>query len=105
MNYRTIIILATIAIVMIMLSACDNSARLEPVVVTKEVSVPVGQYIEPPEELRPQLIVPSDLPNFVAPSSPAATSCLTPEGEARFRLLTGGLNRRLEAWEKWGFTK
>lgn len=65
------------------------------------VSVPVAVHRTPP----PELLAPPDageLPEFVAPTDPAATSALTPEGERRLKSWLLELKRRDEMWRAWG---
>jgi len=62
--------------------------------------VPVPVHREPP----PALLVPVDggpLPEFVAPTDPAATSALTPEGERRLKEWLLALRERVDSWRAW----
>lgn len=64
-----------------------------------EVKVPVSVKAIPPPELlasiRPQL------PIFVAPSDPQASSALTPEGERLLRAVIEELLAIRDAWIAW----
>lgn len=53
----------------------------------------------PPELLAP--FEPGELPEFVSPQDPAASSALTPEGEARLKRLVLELLSRFEALRAW----
>lgn len=94
---------ATIAIiVMIALSAltgCTNPAATEPVVVTKEVKVPVPVTIVPPDELRRPQLKESDMVTFVPPTHPAASSCLSAPDEPKLRSIMDGREQLLDGWD------
>lgn len=91
-----------------LLSACSNAqvqqAPPEPkiirVVETQTVEVPVYVHPSPPAELM-EPFRPDDLPFFVGPDDPAATSALTPENEVKLRLLLYDLQARDRAWRAW----
>lgn len=62
--------------------------------------VPVPVHREPPAAL----LSPVDggpLPEFVAPTDPAASSALTAEGERRLREWLLALRERVDSWRAW----
>lgn len=102
MSDRFIIGWAIAAVIGIMLlSGCAPAPR-DPLVRVVEKSVPVAEIRPVPPELIRTRLSSGMLPEFVPAGHPAATSCLTPEGEARLRVLLIDRESRLEAWEKWG---
>lgn len=82
-------------------AGCATCPVVEPVRIVQpvEVRVPVPVTRRPPAELLEPLSV--ELPEFVAPAAPAASSALTPEGERRLRALLVLLRARVQAWEAW----
>ncbi len=96
-----IMFFATAAILAIMaLTACAPRTT-EPVVVTREVNIPVGELIKPPAELKRGAVTAGDLPVWIAPTDKRASSCLAPEGEAKLRSLATGRESLLDGWESW----
>lgn len=63
------------------------------------LNVPVPTRREPPAELLGGIT--PDLPQFVAPSDPRATSALSKEGETLLMLLIHDLKTRIDAWKAW----
>jgi hypothetical protein len=103
MSEWKIMAIASVAIVAIMLlSSCADPHQTEPVVRVVEKSVPIVEIRPVPEELLRKTVPIDQIPVFAAPGSPATTSCLTAEGEARLRVLMIDRESRLQAWEKWG---
>jgi hypothetical protein len=68
--------------------------------VTKEVLVPVPTKAAPPDWLMVDY-KPDDIPEFVSPSDPKASSALTSEGERALRLIITDLQARLAEWRAW----
>lgn len=66
------------------------------------VSVPTPIVNTPPVELTRKLS--PELPVFVHPASPEASSALTPEGERLFRAMVNDMLTRIRAWEAWAAT-
>lgn len=97
------IMLGAVALVVavIILNACAPTERAEAVVVTKEVSVPVGEIFQPPAELKRTPLTGADMPQWIPPTDPRATSCVAPEGEAKVRFIGGDRESRLDGWEQW----
>jgi hypothetical protein len=92
---------AIAAILAIMaLTACTPRAT-EPVVVTREVKIPIGELIQPPAELKRGAVTDGDLPVWIEPTDKRASSCLAPEGEAKLRALVTGRESLLDGWESW----
>ena len=81
---------------MILLAGCAAQERI----VTKEVLVPVPTKSAPPDWLMVEY-KPDELPEFVSPSDPKASSALTPEGEKALRLIITDLQSRLAEWRAW----
>lgn len=102
MSEWKIMVLAAVAVVGIMLLSGCSPAEREPAVRVVEKSVPVLEIRPVPEELLRKPVPADQIPVFLPIGSPAASSCLSPEGEARLRLLMIDRESRLEAWEKWG---
>ena len=72
------------------------------IVKTIEVRVPVLTPIVPPEDLTAPLDVAAvDLPTFVSPSDPNASSALTADGEMRLQWVIEYLLYRLAVWQLW----
>jgi hypothetical protein len=90
--FCTFVLLALI--VGVVLVGC---AGVSPETIT--VQVPVARPLTPPPELTAPLTAP--LPVFVAPTTPAATSALTPAGERDLQQLLLELFTRLRAWTAW----
>lgn len=82
-------------------AGCATCPVVDPVRIVQpvEVRVPVPVTRRPPPELLEPLR--TELPEFVTPASPAASSALTPEGERRLRALLVLLRARVKAWEAW----
>ena len=82
-------------------AGCATCPVVEPVRIVQpvEVRVPVPVTRRPPPELLEPIR--ADLPEFVTPAAPTASSALTPEGERRLRALLVLLRARLAAWEAW----
>lgn len=85
----------------ICVAGCATCPVVEPVRIVQpvEVRVPVPVVRRPPPELLEPLR--AELPEFVPPAAPAASSALTPEGERRLRALLVLLRARVRAWEAW----
>lgn len=81
-----------------MLAGC---ATADPQVIYKtqqvEVQVPVKRLA--PDELVTPLKL--DLPAFIAPSDPAASSCLSVDGEKKLQLTLWDLRARIDGWDAW----
>ena len=104
MKSSHIMVIATVAILLAalpLLTGCGSTDRPEPIIVTKEVSVPVGQFIQPPSILWRTPVDSSELPQWLAPGDPRATSCVAPDGEAKIRTLGNDREGRLDGWEQW----
>lgn len=82
-------------------AGCATCPVVEPMRILQpvEVQVPVPIVRRPPPELLEPLR--AELPEFVSPAAPAASSALTPEGERRLRALLVLLKARVKAWEAW----
>lgn len=94
-------------ILLIAVGACGKKPPVvQPTVVkvieTVEVKVPVPFKVAPPAELMAPLQV--DLPVFVSPSDPAASSALTVENERKLRALIETLMATVQAWRVWATT-
>jgi hypothetical protein len=79
--------------------ACDLlPTRTVPV----EVKVPVLVRVLPP----PELLAPARpvAPHWVPPTDPAASSCLTPEGERQLKAIVADEVMRRKALEAWAAT-
>jgi hypothetical protein len=70
------------------------------IVETQRVEIPVPTKRQPPAELLEPMVT-TELPVFVAPSDPAASSALTHEGERRLRSVLLDLLSRETAWREW----
>jgi hypothetical protein len=103
MKSTSIMILAVFWIMVILVLAGCTRERPEPLIVTKEVDIPVGQPLAPPSELKRVPWPPAAFPLFVAPTDPRATSALTVDGEKNLRALMMDREARIDAWEKWGY--
>jgi len=90
---------ALLLVVVLSLSGC---ARPEPIVRYRavEVKVPVQVRPEPPEVLRSLPLL--EVPSFISPSDPAASSALSREGEQQLKRLLLQLRNRERAWRAWG---
>lgn len=78
------------------LSGCEPTVIERPV----QVNVPVPVRVLPPAELT-NPPAPTALPQWVAPSNPAATSCLTAEGEQVLKGLVADSADRTKALKAW----
>lgn len=83
-------------ILILPLSACISTGSHK----ITEVKIPVATDKKPPKELLAKFTF--DLPVFVAKTDPAASSCLTPEGERRLKRMIIEMFVRNEAWKAWG---
>lgn len=101
MTANQIMGLATLAIVCLLAISCSPGERITPIR-TVEVKTAITEIRPVPEELKRKPVADADLPLWVAPSNPKASSCLTPEGEIKKRLLDMDMLGKLDAWEKWG---
>lgn len=70
------------------------------IVETVRVEVPVPVQLAVPAELLAPA-APAELPVFVPPADPLASSALTAEGERQLRGLINDLLTRLAAWRAW----
>jgi hypothetical protein len=84
------------AMILFGLPGCVAQERI----VTKEVLVPVPTKAAPPDWLMVDY-KPDDIPEFVSPSDPKASSALTSEGERALRLIITDLQARLAEWRAW----
>ncbi len=66
---------------------------------TQQVDVQVPVKRQAPDELTASLKL--DLPAFIAPADPAASSCLSPEGEKKLQLSLFDLRTRIDGWAAW----
>ena len=103
MNPKHIMVIAILAILLIMVTACSSPVLPQSIIDTVDVSVPTLQRDEAPIELKRTPIDTSDLPEFVAPTNPAATSCLTGNSEPKMKGVILRDQKYLNAWEKWAF--
>jgi hypothetical protein len=102
MNHKKIMILTALAVLAIgLLSACDRPKDTVLPVRVVEKSVPIIEIRPVPEELMRKPVPADQLPTFIPPGV-SSSSCLSPEGEARLRIIMIDRESRLEAWEKWG---
>lgn len=99
MKPNHIMVAAILAVILVMVSGCARTP--EPAIQVKEVYIPVAQTVKPPEALYRGPIPMVDLPVFVSPSDPTASSCLAPPGEGKLRRLMVDREKRLDGWEKW----
>lgn len=85
-------------LLLVALTAC---ATTDPQVIykTQQVDVQVPTKRLAPDELTMPLKL--DLPAFIAPADPAASSCLSIEGEKRMQLSLYDLRARIDGWEAW----
>lgn len=105
MSANKIMVLATVTCVIIGLLALPGCTKPEDrprPVRTVEVVTPILEERPVPADLLFKPVPDAELPEWVAPGHPGATSCLTPEGEAKKRILDTGTVGKLNAWEKWG---
>lgn len=104
MSANKIMALTAAAIALLLaLTACgDGNAQMDRPVRVVEKSVPIIEIRPVPEELLRTPIPADQLPVFVAKDDPAASSCLTPDAEAKLRMIMIDRESRIEAWEKWG---
>lgn len=99
---RNIMVTALIAIVLVMfLGGCSPQPEKTPEVRVVEISVPILEIRPIPAGLIREPILVTQIPVFTTPKNPAASSCLTAEGEALLRMIAVDREARLEAWEKW----
>lgn len=84
------------------LNACSPAKEFVAPVDTVEVLVPVIAGRTAPAELVNDKIPQGDLPVFVSPLTPGATSCLAPSGETQLKAIMRNRESRLDAWQKWG---
>lgn len=104
MSHKKIMAITVIVVIAIMLlTGCSDKQQMIGPVRTVEVKVPFLEQKVPPAELLRTPIPADQLPEFVAPTNPAASSCLTPKGEPQIRSLFIDRESKLDAWEKWGF--
>ena len=102
---------ASLAILMIFLvlavTGCDTDkeATRQAVIQTQQVDVPILEKMNPPVILKRPATSIQDLPVFVSPTDKTASSCLTAEGEAKFRALVNGRENLLDGWEAYGFNR
>lgn len=103
MSHRKIMILAAVAVLALgVLTSCDRPKDAVSPVRVVEKDTPILEERPAPEELKWTPIPSEELPLWVLPTDPSATSCLTAEGEAKKRILDTGIMGKLGAWEKWG---
>lgn len=87
-----------LVLLIILFAACSKVESMLPTVRTVEVKVPVVEEKEIPTGLMRTPYSP--LPEYVPPSSPQASSCLTKQGEIDQRVLATDREGRLDTWEK-----
>lgn len=87
-------LVASLMVVMCLVG-CGHKVQIQ----TVTVEVPVITNPIPPDALLEALK--PDLPTFVSPTDPQASSALTPEGERLFRALINDLLTRIQAWTDW----
>lgn len=95
---KRIEIIALMAILLIfLLSGCSQDRH---VVDTVEVKVPVIERAVAPAELfRPRT---TDIPIWVTPSNPAASVCVTGDGETKLKAILLRDESLLDGWEAYG---
>lgn len=78
--------------------ACSHNPKVQ----TVEIKVPVPvQAVPPPELLAP---LNAQIPFFISPIDPKASSALDQENERIFRALINDLLARIAAWQAWATT-
>lgn len=102
MSNKTIMLVAVGLIVAIILTGCSDVQEAVRGVNTVKVEVPVLHHSEAPAELQRTIFSQDDLPLFVEPTNPRATSALTADGEAKLRMIMIDREGTLDAWEKYG---
>lgn len=70
-------------------------------VVSPPIEIPVATKAVPPPELTAPMV--SQLPLFINPALPAASSALDTENERVLRALINDLINRIIAWEAWAY--
>lgn len=101
---RTLALLSLLMAIPV-LAACQSTPP-EPITLyeTEEVLVEVPVRRQPPASLLEEY-VPEELPEFVAPDDPLATSALTPAGERALKLIIFDLTTIIDAWRAWATTE
>ena len=105
MSANKIMVAATVAIVVIgclLLTGCGTKDNRVRPVDTVDVALPILEDRPAPEELKFKPWPEDQLPLWVEPTNPAATSCLTPDGEAKRRAMDADVVGKVLGWEKWG---
>ena len=92
-----------LALAILLISGCASPPEIvikrEPI----EVEVPVYVPAPVPDALRqPLIITDQQLPVFIAPQNPKASSCLAQDDEQRLRFLLVTLSGRVKEWEAYG---
>lgn len=108
MSHKQIMIVAILLIILLLLSlpGCSlGDINPEPVVVTRDVKIPVGERLDPPIELKRAPVKPAELPLFLSPSDPRSSSCVAADSEHRLQSLMNGREALLDGWENWSVAK
>lgn len=96
---------AILLIVGLSMTGCGTTHVPERVITTQEVDIPIGTMETPPKELSRLPLAASDIPQFVAPGTPGASSCLMPAGEDKIRHAIAGDHKLLGGWSAWTTTQ
>lgn len=90
----------TVALLLVAGCGANNNATKDALAIY-DVQVPVAQARAVPPELMEPVLAAGDLPAFVAPSDPKASSALTVAGERQLRAAMAKLLTRIRSWEAW----
>ncbi len=91
-----------IAVLMLLsLSACDHAPMRE-IVDVIDIKIPILERAKAPEELYRVKLNENQIPLWVAPNNPAATTCLTKEGEPLLKSIIIRNESLLDGWEAYG---
>jgi hypothetical protein len=83
---------------LLFLSAC-SAEKPQPIVEYVDVYVPKPIKVKAPPEFKRK---PLQKPQFIAPD-PQASICLSLDGEKLLRQYINDREKRLDAWEQWGY--
>lgn len=97
---RAVVILAGIVLIILM-TGCDSRETIRHVVDTVNVSTPILERAAAPSELFRQKIPANELPLWVAPNDPRASSCLAAPAEQHLKKIVLRDESLLDAWEAY----
>lgn len=84
-----------------LLAACADHDAPRHVVDTVDVSVAILERAHAPKELFRPPVQQTEIPQWVAPTDPSASTCVTGTGEALLKNLLLNCQARLDGWEAY----